>query len=279
MEVKAWPDETSAKLSVHELPQVWAPIPADGGVLVSDAGRFARVLDGEAFRYLAFVEFLPGRTRGNHYHHAKQELLYITDGRLLAYYVDIDTGRSLELTLGAGHVIRTGPRLAHAYHALEVAHAIEISVQPFDASDTVPYEVYPISDDPRIGREATELARELQLKDRIDASHRRAPVTSGGTGRAGRAKGTPGGGAGWAESGGRRDPAERPRSDDAEPTAVSQPDPADGTGPAARPPRVPKPVSGARPSARRRSQGHDGDEVAAAPTEGTDRPRRRGGAR
>lgn len=183
MEVKAWPDASSAKLSVHELPQVWAPIPADGGILTTDAGRFARILDGEAFRYLAYLEYLPGQTRGNHYHRTKQELLYITHGRLLAYYVDVDTGRSLELTLGEGHVIRTGPRLAHAYHAVDTAHAIEVAVQPFDATDTVPYDVYPISDDPRIGREALELARELELRDRIDASHRRAPLVSGGTGR------------------------------------------------------------------------------------------------
>ncbi len=186
MEVKAWPGETSAKLTVHELPQVWAPIPPDGGILVTEAGRFARIADGEPFQYLAYLEYLPGRTRGNHYHHVKQELLYITSGRLLAYYVDIDTGRSLELTLSAGHVIRTGPRLAHAYHALEAAYAIEAAMQRFDPADTVPYPVYPISDDPRPGAEATELARELELRDRIDASHRRAPLASGGTGRAGR---------------------------------------------------------------------------------------------
>lgn len=244
MEVRSWPDQTSAKLSVHELPQIWAPIPADGGILVSEAGRFARVLDGEVFRSLAHVEFLPGRTRGNHYHLAKRELLYITDGRLLAYYVDIDTGRSLELTLGAGHVVRTGPRLAHAYQALEVAHAIEISVQPFDASDTVPYEVYPISDDPRIGREGGELARELQLKDRIDASHGQAPVVS------------------------------------AEPAAVSGTGPGDGRGPVAPPARGPQSVSGAAPSPGQQHAGHVQDQVPMAPPgDETDRTRRRGGAR
>lgn len=182
MEVKAWPEESSVKLSVHELPQVWAPIPAEGGILVCDAGRLTRIIDGETFRYLAYVEYLPAQTRGNHYHRTRRELLYITDGRLLAYYVDIDTGRTLELTIGEGHVIRTGPRLAHAYQAIGTAHAIEIATEPFDAGDTVPYEVYPISDDPRIGRDAGEPARELGLNERLDADHRREPVVSGGTG-------------------------------------------------------------------------------------------------
>ncbi|MBK8458795.1 MAG: hypothetical protein IPL43_00060 [Micropruina sp.] len=74
----------------------------EGGILVFEAGRFARILDGEPFQYLAYLEYLPGQTRGNHYHRIKQELLYITSGRLLAYYVDVDTGRSLELTIGEG---------------------------------------------------------------------------------------------------------------------------------------------------------------------------------
>lgn len=196
MEVKAWPDEASAQLSVHELPQVWAPIPAEGGVLVTDAGRFARIVDGEAFRYLAYLEYLPGQTRGNHYHHVKEELLYITHGRLLAYYVDIDTGRNLELTLGAGHVIRTGPRLAHAYHALTLSYAIEIAVQPFDPTDTVPYEVYPISNDPRTElisvrasaqdsavqagavQDDAERSRELELRERVDPDHPRHRFTT-----------------------------------------------------------------------------------------------------
>ena len=72
--------------------------------MVTGAGELAQMVNGEAFRYLAYLELQPDPTapRGNHYHAAKAEHLYIVDGLVVASYLDLDTGESVEVELTAG---------------------------------------------------------------------------------------------------------------------------------------------------------------------------------
>jgi dTDP-4-dehydrorhamnose 3,5-epimerase-like enzyme len=101
-------------------------------------------VSGEAFRYLAYLEFLPaaGVARGNHYHLRKHEYLYVLHGHLRAYYHDIDSGQAAEVDIATGDLIQTQPRTAHAYLPLVYSQAVEFAATPFDASDSYGYMLY-----------------------------------------------------------------------------------------------------------------------------------------
>lgn len=130
------------KLSLRSLPVIHGrperPV-LDGGRILLPAGEFAQVANGEEARFVAYLEFLPGPglARGGHYHERKGEALYVIRGRLRARFADADSGATEELTLEAGDLVRTAPRLAHRYEALEHAQAIEFSATPFDPDDVV----------------------------------------------------------------------------------------------------------------------------------------------
>lgn len=126
---------------MRRLPEVSAPIPPDGGRLVTGAGEMARLVDGEPFRYLAHLEFKPDPTapRGNHYHATKTEHLYIVDGLIVASYLDLDTGETAEVELRGGDLVAVSPRCAHAYLAVEYSRAVEFSPLAYDAADTIRY--------------------------------------------------------------------------------------------------------------------------------------------
>lgn len=129
------------KVSVRRLPDVVPPIPDGGGRIVTGAGELAQIVNGEAFRYLAFLEFQPDPTapRGNHFHAVKTEHLYIVDGLVRATYRDLDTDETAEVELTGGDLVVVQPRCAHAYVALEHSHAVEFSPLGYDPADTIAY--------------------------------------------------------------------------------------------------------------------------------------------
>jgi mannose-6-phosphate isomerase-like protein (cupin superfamily) len=131
----------TAKVSVRRLPDVAPPIPQGGGRIVTAAGELAQIVNGESYRYLAFLEFQPdpNAPRGNHYHAQKTEHLYIVDGLVRAAYRDLDTGETAEVDLTAGDLVVVRPRCAHAYIALEQSHAVEFSPLTYDSADTIAY--------------------------------------------------------------------------------------------------------------------------------------------
>ncbi len=132
-----------AKVSIRRLPVLDAP-PArpilDGVRIRMSAGEAAPVFNGGPWRFIAYLEFLPGTGtwRGNHFHEKKRESFYIIKGRLRGVFEDVDTGERAEAELEAGDVIVIEPRCAHAFTALEYAQAIECSPYEFDASDAYP---------------------------------------------------------------------------------------------------------------------------------------------
>ncbi len=99
-------------------------------------GELAQFYDGdEGMRYLAFVELLPGRVRGNHYHARKQEWIYVLSGqvRLSLEEVCSKARATVELQTGDLAFIQTG--VAHAIHTLQAGQAVEFSPVRFDPAD------------------------------------------------------------------------------------------------------------------------------------------------
>jgi mannose-6-phosphate isomerase-like protein (cupin superfamily) len=130
-------------LDVRRLPIVEAPIPHGGGRILSTNGELAQILNGEEFRFLAFIEFLPDspRLRGNHYHSQRTETLYVLTGRLLSRFRDLETGEIHDYELTRGDLVNIPARWAHAYRPLEPSSAVEMSSNVYDPTDTTPHDL------------------------------------------------------------------------------------------------------------------------------------------
>ncbi|MHA3019622.1 cupin domain-containing protein [Mycobacterium sp. BMJ-28] len=126
---------------IRSLPVVAPPIPDGGGRILGDtAGEMARILDGPAMRFLAYIEFvIGGRPRGNHVHHRKTEHLYIISGVLRAVFVNTVLGVEQAHTLRAGDLVTVQPECAHVYQAIETSHALEFTSTVFDPTDVDRY--------------------------------------------------------------------------------------------------------------------------------------------
>ena len=132
-----------AKVTIRRLPVYDAPPTApvlDGARILMPAGEAAPVFNGGPWRFIAYLEFLPGTGawRGNHFHERKHESFYIVRGRVRGVFEDVDTGERAEAELAAGDLVTIAPRCAHAFAALEYAQAIECSPLVYDASDAHP---------------------------------------------------------------------------------------------------------------------------------------------
>lgn len=132
-----------SKVSIRSLPVLDAPPSApilDGVRIRMAAGEAAPVFNGGPWRFVAYLEFLPGTGawRGNHYHEKKREYFYVVTGRLRGVFEDIDSGDRFDCELAAGDVLTIEPRCAHAFSAIEYAQVIECSPLEFDASDAYP---------------------------------------------------------------------------------------------------------------------------------------------
>ena len=132
------------KVRIRRLPLLDRP-PAqpvrDGVRIRMPAGEAAPVFNGGPWRFIAYLEFLPGTGawRGNHYHDRRQESFYIVKGRVRGVFEDVDTGECAEAELCTGDVVVIEPRCAHAFAALEYAQAIECSPLEYDAADAHPH--------------------------------------------------------------------------------------------------------------------------------------------
>ncbi len=104
-------------------------------------GDLAHIYDGEqGARYVAVVELRPGAVRGNHFHHKKEETVYVMRGELLLLVKD--PGSSLppeKLTLRTGDLAIIPAGIAHAYRTIEAGEAVELSPARFDPADVEPY--------------------------------------------------------------------------------------------------------------------------------------------
>ena len=86
---------------------------------------------------LAYIEFEPGKTRGDHFHYKKVENMCVVKGKIKAQYMlPNNPEKVLELELKAGDIVHILPGCAHSYMADEWAVALEYSPQKFELSDT-----------------------------------------------------------------------------------------------------------------------------------------------
>jgi hypothetical protein len=71
--------------------------------LLLPQGELAQILDSEeGIRYLAAFELRAGGIRGNHYHKAKEEWIYVVQGRLNVAVQDIQTSARAAVPLAPG---------------------------------------------------------------------------------------------------------------------------------------------------------------------------------
>lgn len=131
------------RVTIRRLPVLDRP-PAepilDGVRIRMPAGEAVPVWNGGPWRFIAYLELLPGpgTWRGNHWHERKTEHFYVISGRLRGVFEDLDSGETLDTEIEAGTTLVIPPRVAHAFQGLEPSQALECSPFVFDASDAYP---------------------------------------------------------------------------------------------------------------------------------------------
>lgn len=103
-------------------------------------GELAQVYsDAVGIHYLACVELSGSLPRGNHYHHHKEEWIYVMRGKLRLVVENVESRERETLECPAGDLVVVSPGIAHAVHVLEPGLAVEFSPQEFDPGDVVRY--------------------------------------------------------------------------------------------------------------------------------------------
>lgn len=124
------------KRSLPALPLPLGPQAPNLRRLVLPQGELAQFYDAdEGIRYLAFIELLPGKIRGNHYHKVKVELVYVISGEVLLLVADTDSGGRASVPLRAGDLVTIQTGIAHALQPVKPGQAVEFSTARFDAAD------------------------------------------------------------------------------------------------------------------------------------------------
>jgi mannose-6-phosphate isomerase-like protein (cupin superfamily) len=130
----------SGKVLKRSLLVFSAPPGADAPVvkrLLLPQGELAQFYDAaKPIHYLAHIELRPDSVRGNHYHEAKEELIYLVQGEILLTVQDIDSKERDSVPLATGDIVLISTRVAHALHVVKAGHAIEFSSARFDPADT-----------------------------------------------------------------------------------------------------------------------------------------------
>jgi uncharacterized RmlC-like cupin family protein len=131
------------KVLKRSLPAFQPPFAADIPVtkrLMLAQGELAQFHDGEeGIRYLAAIQFVRGTTRGNHYHHEKQEWVYMVAGAVLLVVEDVATKVREAFSVVTGDLVYIPPNIAHTFVVQQDGMAVEFSPVRFDARDTSRY--------------------------------------------------------------------------------------------------------------------------------------------
>jgi oxalate decarboxylase/phosphoglucose isomerase-like protein (cupin superfamily) len=132
----------SGKVLKRSLPAFPPPITSNLSEkrLLLPQGELAQFYNGEQpIRYIAAVEFTKGTARGHHYHHRKQEWLYLFSGVVCLVVEDMETKARESLLLTKGDLVFIPPNIAHAFIVQEDGIGIEFSPTLFDPADTFKY--------------------------------------------------------------------------------------------------------------------------------------------
>ena len=113
--------------------------------IFSEKGEMAQILNrsDEVFKNLVYWELdssKSGQVRGHHYHEKKTERFYVLTGELELSVKELESSSSKKLIVRAGNRLSIAPRVAHVFRSLIYAQVLEYSPDPYDPTDTYPYE-------------------------------------------------------------------------------------------------------------------------------------------
>jgi uncharacterized cupin superfamily protein len=135
----------TGKVIKRSLPEVQPPFGPEAPELkrlMLPQGELAQFFNGqESIQYIAFIELQPGITRGNHYHKAKAEWVYLIRGTMRLLVQDVESNGRERIELRAGDLVFIQTGVAHALEPLEPGQAIEFSSARFDATDIYKFAV------------------------------------------------------------------------------------------------------------------------------------------
>jgi UDP-2-acetamido-2,6-beta-L-arabino-hexul-4-ose reductase len=103
-------------------------------------GELAQVHNAETgIRYLACIELRSGAVRGNHYHEAKEEAIYVINGEVLLVVEDIVSKERASFPLKTGELALIPVRIGHAFRTIVAGQGVEWSPGMFDPADSFTY--------------------------------------------------------------------------------------------------------------------------------------------
>lgn len=131
------------KIRIRHLPVDGAE--SDERRLFSPKGELAQIVNGSmTIKHLVYWDLdspKSGQTRGDHYHHIKNEECYILTGELDITICDRGTMEQAILPATAGDRITIEAGVAHSYRSRSYAQVLELLPTPYDATDTVPFKL------------------------------------------------------------------------------------------------------------------------------------------
>ena len=127
------------KLSKEKQPEIFEK--EGRGYFYTHNGASACVFhNGEPMRYLGYVEFVPYRSRGNHFHNIKNENICVISGKIKAKFAIPENPEDIyEIELEEGDIVHIKKGCAHSYISEVKASIIEYSPEKYQKSDTVKY--------------------------------------------------------------------------------------------------------------------------------------------
>jgi len=79
--------------------------------------------------------FLPGKTRGNHYHPEFTEYFLVVKGTVVMVTKDPETGKEVNMHASKGTCFRTPPHTSHAVYAVTESTCISMLTKEWDKSN------------------------------------------------------------------------------------------------------------------------------------------------
>jgi uncharacterized RmlC-like cupin family protein len=129
------------KVQMLSLPKMSVPVAPDAPAmkrLMLTQGELAQFYDGaEGIRYLAWIDLIPGQPRGNHYHRAKQEYVYLLAGECDLVVATLEGDARETIRLHTGDLAFIAPLVVHVLKPVSPGHAVEFSPQKFDHDDII----------------------------------------------------------------------------------------------------------------------------------------------
>ena len=154
------------RLVIEEIQTVGRPFDPESLNLYrssDERGEFCVFLRDEAVTFAECIEIKRGGARGNHFHTATSEVLYVAAGRLLITAECVDSRARLDVVLEKGARVSIKPGIAHAFHALEESLIVSLVPSGNSLADRVAYKLSPppeYADAPQADDPARDVRRE-----------------------------------------------------------------------------------------------------------------------